>query len=171
MEYFQPYPTLIRAVGLKVFYQFSEDLPYRQLYDDLKKDKELRVIHLERENALKQYISELQAWEKRAWTQQKALKHQEKIIIDLTAFETHLKKQKQQKMKCLEDFKQQQLISISYESLVADPTNVLKQVQEFLGVPNRKLFTVMQQQSIQPLARLIENVEEVKAAYPKFLAD
>ena len=166
-DYFGPYPRMIRAVGFKVFYQFSIDKPYVALYNELKSRQGLKVIHLTRENKLAQYMSEELAWQKRTWTK-KGTAVEDKLVIDLTAFDAYLDKHVQLQAQCLKDFTDKSLLSLSYESLIDDSEKVLRDIQEFLGVPSRKLFTVMEKQSTQPLFELVENVDEVRAKYPQY---
>jgi LPS sulfotransferase NodH len=169
-EYFKEYPKLIQAVGLKTFYQFSVDEPYRKLYTELIKDKELRVIHLIRENKLEQYVSEVSAWKKREWTTKKGPDNKEKIKLDLSAFEAYIAQQKSQQEQSLKDFEDNRRISLSYEELRHEPQQVLSEVQSFLGVTPRKLFTVMEKQAAYSLADLLENAEEVRGKYPEFIS-
>lgn len=167
-DYFKAYPRFIQAIGFKVFYQFSKEAPYDTLYHVLKKDKGLRVIHLIRENILEQYLSEMLAWEKRSWTFSKVATVQDKITLDLHGFEVYVNKQKEQQAQCLDDFKEQQLITISYESLMSEPKVVLQKVQAFLEVPQRQLFSVLKKQNTQSLVDRLNNMHEVKGKYPQY---
>lgn len=168
INYFNTYPHIIHAVGFKVFYQFSEDAPYNGLYRQLVEKKDLLVIHLVRENTLEQYISEKLAWQKREWTLKEAAS-MEKINLDLQDFEAFSAQYKAQQSQCLEDFKNHQLFTLSYESLIEDTHPVLEQVQDFLEVPKKKLFTVLKKQGVRPFESL-RNLEEVRKKYPEFLS-
>lgn len=169
-DYFKAYPRFIQAIGFKVFYQFSREAPYDELYQILKKDKKIRVIHLVRENMLEQYISEMLAWEKRSWTFSKGATVQDTITLDLHGFDFFLNKQEEQQAQSLDDFKEQQLITVSYESLMSEPQVVLAKVQAFLEVPQRQLFSVLKKQNTQPLVERLENVDEVKVKYPQYFS-
>ncbi|MDW3193928.1 MAG: Stf0 family sulfotransferase [Cytophagales bacterium] len=169
-DYFKPYPNVIQAIGFKVFYQFSEQAPYDDLYSKLTQDKDLKVIHLTRENMLEKYISEVLAWQKREWTTKKETSNEDKITLDLAAFEAHVHQQKAQQAQSLEDFKEHSMISLSYESLTQDPETVLNEVQSFLGVRIRKLFTVLEKQATYSLSDLLKNVDEVREKYPQYFS-
>ncbi len=169
-HYFKAYPRLIQAVGFKVFYQFSEQAPYHDLYHELKKDQDLRVIHLVRENTLEQYLSEKLAWQNREWTLKEQSANQEKIELDLQEFEAFIAMHRAQQKRCLEDFKSHNLLTLSYESLTEGAQPVLEEVQDFLEIPKKKLFTVLKKQSIRPLSQSLLNWEEVKKKYPEFLS-
>lgn len=168
-DYFQAYPRQIRAVGFKVFYSFAGQAPYNLLYARLLQDKHLKVIHLTRENLLEQYLSKVLAWQKREWTtKNKPSTREEKVTLDLAAFEAYLHQQKIQQSKCLEDFQRHAVRPVSYEQLVQEPSGTLKDIQTFLGVPHRKLFTVLEKQASYTLSDLLENAEEVSASFPEY---
>lgn len=169
-DYFKPYPNLIQAVGFKVFYQFSEQAPYHTLYQKLIEDEGLQVIHLFRENTLEQYISEQLAWQKRTWTKKKEITDLDKLTLDLAAFEAYVDQHKAQQTRCLKDFEDHSRMSITYESLTQDPENVLKEVQSFLGVRHRKLFTVLEKQSDYSLSDLLSNADAVKERFPEYFS-
>lgn len=134
-------------------------------------EKELKIIHLVRKNTLEQYLSEVLAWKNREWTLKHETSNREKINLDLRALEEYRTRQKIQQEQCLEDFNSHERISISYESLINDPDKTLAEIQNFLGLSQRKLFTVMRKQSSHSLEEALENAEEVKNRFPEYFID
>ncbi len=167
-DYFGIYPDLIKAVGFKVFYQFATDLPYQKIYHELMGEKNLKVIHLIRENKLEQYISHVLAWQKREWTLKRETKFPEKITLDIERFEQYMSEQRSQAERCVSDFDDQRILTISYKSLVDEPQKTLLEVQHFLEVPKRQLFSLLEKQSTKPLHELLHNREEVRIQYPQY---
>lgn len=170
-NYFSPLPNLIKTSGMKVFYQFCDQEPYRELYHKILAEEEMKVIHLERGNYLEQYISLKQAWEKRNWSQSNpSSSGNHQITLVKEDFEVFKNQQENEKKKCLTDFQDHALIHISYDELIQLPTDTLLKVQHFLGVRPRKLISLLQKQQTQPLEELIENADEAQQWYPQYFA-
>lgn len=139
------------------------------MYDELEKEKDLIVIHLKRENTLEQFLSESSAWHKKEWTKSQTPEVPGKLKLDLQAFQAYVERQKKQEQQCLEDFSHLNCLTITYEGLLSDPSATLEEVQEFLGVPQRSLFTVLEKQASYALSELLVNVAEVKEKYPEYI--
>ena len=65
---FRSYAKGIKAVGFKIFYYHPVNGESRAIWDDLKNMKDLKIIHLKRENILRTHLSRAIAGQTDKWT-------------------------------------------------------------------------------------------------------
>ncbi|ARS37159.1 Stf0 family sulfotransferase [Pontibacter actiniarum] len=168
---FKPHSPQIKAVGLKLFYSYLQDPFYQSAFDEVMQRKDVRIIHLVRKDLLKQYVSLEIAKKTKVWSADRAhvKPEREKMHIDcedLTRF-LDLYMQNQNYLKGL--FQQHEVLSIAYEGLSERPSEVLEEVQRFLGVQPRTLLSLLQKQSSRPLESFITNYDEARRTVEKVL--
>jgi LPS sulfotransferase NodH len=143
-----------------------------------KEDRKLKILHLKRENRLKQYLSLCRAWRSNEWIchTSKKLPSHKSIRIDSQNCLRYFNKMDQWEKNYHEIFKDNDTLEISYEKLQKAPRSQLKMIQAFLDIPIRKLNSPLQKQRGEPISIAIENYEELKhkfkgTCYEHFFSD
>lgn len=152
---------LIKAVGCKVFYDYFDDPLLSQALDYLLKMPELHVIHLTRQNLLESYISLLQARSSQQWT---GSGEQVSVKIYIPDCIEYFRSMEETQTRCERTFSGQPMLHITYEDLTTRKDQTLKQVTEFLQVPDQTLGSVLEKQAKGGLADRITNYGEVNDA-------
>lgn len=154
---YSAYPLVIRSVGLKVFY--DDDL-YQEALNSIKKDEGVRIIHLIRKDLTGQFISFQKAAASGEWSFHKD-SLSSKLRIDTNALQEYHKRQKLLREQIKLDFKNHAFMEITYEDLVKETGRVTIEIQKFLEIKQKKLFSLLKKQAIKPLKSEVENWNEL----------
>ncbi|MBX2828526.1 MAG: sulfotransferase [Flavobacteriaceae bacterium] len=153
-----------KQIGFKIFYYHPLDSEDRSIWDLLKNDPHLKVIHLRRENLLRVHISRLIAGQTDVWSsrnKQEISLADRKVHIDVKELLQDFETTNQQIAAAKETFKSHQSIDVSYEELTADRANTMQRILGFLGVTQSNLDSVLKRQNPETLEDLVANYEEV----------
>ena len=166
-EYYGLQPNIIHAVGFKVFYQFCEQEPYNTVYEQLIHDHSIKVIHLTRNNLLKQFISLKIAWQEREWSNQRTTRKKIKLNLSQEEIQQHLEGHMRWEQRCLQDFRNHKTLTVSFEAMTQESSTFLD-IQRFLGIKERRLFSILQPQPPLVLEKVITNLDDVKSWFPNY---
>lgn len=127
-------------------------------------DTKIKILHLKRENRLKQYLSLCRAWKTNEWICHSLKKPptRKPIRIEPQNCLSYFKKMDEWEKKYHQIFRDNDALEILYERLQQDPQNELKNIQAFLNLPIRKLNSPLQKQRGEPISIAIKNYEELK---------
>ena len=156
-----------RAVGFKIKYEELLRPDYAWLLEWLKNHREIRVIHLRRENRLKRLISEVTAT--RVYKLYNVTSEAERPV----AAKISLSPQE-----CLEDFarteeretlfqrhvRHHETLQTTYEAIVSDRDDVRRRLTEFLGVSPTVLTTPTLKLNPDDLRDVLDDYETLAAA-------
>ena len=163
---FRTYPKHISAVGFKIFYYQAQNGNWKTVWSYLKKNEDLRIIHIKRRNILRTYLSEMKAFKTGNWVNTSGVQR-DNTSISLN-YEECLKKftiTRQQEKDYDLFFKDRQKINVTYEALSSDPMNEMKRIQEFLGVDSQVPRPSTYKQARRPLSTAISNYFELKEKF------
>jgi LPS sulfotransferase NodH len=162
---FHPYTPGLKAVGLKIFYEYSTSNGYKEIFQQIVNKKDIHVIHLVRKDTLKLFTSLKIAEKTNVWSSLKAsvINLQHKITIDPTEYEGFLKTFNSHHQTMNRLFENHPCLTVEYESLVRNPEMILESIQRFLKVKPRKLFTLLKKQSPEIIESIVENREDLRA--------
>lgn len=169
-EVFKRHPPMIKAVGLKVFYTYLDLPDYRPTVFELAASTDIKVIHLKRKNALDEYISLQKAKASDRWSQTRMDQKNEKWhhVPDASDFLEFLRLRKFSDNRARYFFEDHQILDLYYEDLMEDRDRTLLEVQKFLGVKPRRLFSLLVKQG-DPSHTDVSNYEELATTYKDFL--
>lgn len=154
---FGNYQEQIKAVGLKLFYEYSNNSGYAKSYQEILDDENILIIHLTRKNVLAQYISLIKAERTQIWSESSKLKGTTAIELDVDGYNIFNKDNSELKNKVREKFKHHQVLELSYEDLTMNLNKTLLKIQLFLHVRQKNLFSLLQKQSETSLKDQIIN--------------
>lgn len=165
---FRRYPFYIKAVGFKVFYDHPLDSPRTSLWDDLAENESIKVIHLDRENILRSFVSQKIAEKTNIWLNKRSGKasdwkaNEKNIQLNAEELEREFEKTRRWQHEGEERFKRHQVLQISYEDLTRNSDDTFIEVCNFLEVPFQKPRTTLKRQNPEKLGELIGNYQEMK---------
>lgn len=154
---FHPHSPSIKAVGLKLFYSYLNDEKFCTSFQEALDDTDITIIHLIRKDILAQYTSLKRAKENQRWSQARPYDKTKPMYIDPEEFKAHRKELGDNKHKIKRTFKNHAFLEISYEDLNENLDERLIEVQQFLGVKPRKLFSLLRKQAAGSLKDQIKN--------------
>lgn len=157
-------PKRIKIMGFKIFYYHPLDSDNNEVWNYLKNDKSIKIIHLTRSNMLRTVTSRQIAAKTDKWSKfnKKEVSIEEKRInldIDycLKEFENTFNFER----KIRDEYNSERIIEITYEELIQDNQYILNQIFNFLGLENSKVASSHKKQNKEELRDLIINYEEL----------
>lgn len=164
---FREYPKSVHAVGFKLLYNqpTSNQEQNQQILNYLKSVKDLKVIHLKRKNYLASYVSLISARSSGSWMSTKNVKSEKYdrlIEIDYEDCIKEFEKIQNWEKEYDELFVDHPVYQVNYEELKENLVESLKHIQNFLGVPQKTLYSNTIKQSKIPLDQKITNYKELK---------
>jgi LPS sulfotransferase NodH len=158
---FRNWPRSIAAVGFKLFYYHARTGAQAQVWDYLKADPSIAVIHLKRRNILEQYASLRVAHETNVWSTTTAGAPPDPIHLAPEACRRHFEDIRAQEADC-DAFFAGRIHSVAYEDLVADRAATMAGIATHLGVELRALKATIVRQRTEPLSTAIANYDELR---------
>jgi len=135
----------------------------KRVWQWLREDKTLKILHLKRKNRLRTLVSLAIAEERNEWLfEQQTGKQRKKVTLDPVWLERNLRNIVSQEMEHDLIFGSHDTLEIHYEDIAGGTTDVLKGMQQFLAVEPTKLRSSLKKQNPQPLEQLIQNYSEVR---------
>lgn len=144
---FMPISKSIKAVGLKLFYEYQDKKGYDRAFNEVLEDDSIQVIHLKRRDLRKQYLSLKKAEKTGVWSST-LRQNKEEVQVEISDGEYQQYEESQNALiEAIQNrLKKHQVIEVFYEDLVDDPKAVLEDIQDFLKVEKKPLFTLLQKQ-------------------------
>jgi LPS sulfotransferase NodH len=165
-QVFRKYSPQISAVGFKLFYYHAQDDSCKVLWSYLKEQKNLKIIHIQRNNTLKELLSLRKAFKTNTWTNTDGIE-EETISITLD-YEDCLREftySQQIKAKYNAFFQDHPLLNVFYDNLSNNYETEIKKVQDFLGVAYEPVKPLTYKQAQQSLKEAISNYFELKEKF------
>lgn len=166
---FPLYAPNIKAGGAKFLLSLKENKEeVRVIKSFIQEEPKLKILFLSRRNLLDLYVSYQIARKTKQWSQdgkqQKISLQDKQLKITVEELQQFLQEAEEQLHRYRSLLQEQPLLEISYEELSEKPGEVLPKVQNFLGVKESALFSLLQKQNPEPLSKLIINYSEVRKA-------
>lgn len=163
---FKKFPKQILAVGFKIFYYHAQNDSRKTVWTFLRNQKDLKIIHLKRNNTLKVLLSLKRAFKTNKWTDITG-SGEEDLAVSLSYEECLHEFTWAQEIKKEYDiyFKDNHKIDVFYENLSRHHESEVRRIQEFLGVTSEIVKPSTYKQSKQPLSKVISNYFELKKKF------
>ena len=169
---FKKYPAYIKSVGFKIFYHHAIpnaenfwDRPAKgQIWEELGRDKSIKVIHLKRRNYFETLVSEKIAERRNKWFQMDNEPEDDEIQVNITVencveFFEHTKKLE----KIYDDlFFDHKKIEIQYDDLKNNFSKTIKQTFDFLKLDRREIDAPIKKQRNKQNHEYVQNCEFLK---------
>jgi LPS sulfotransferase NodH len=192
-EVFRTYPAEIEAVGFKLHYtqarsrkrwwdtsEYADwwehmDDRHRTVWRDANSDlwaylqsrTDIKVIHLVRENLLRQKLSAEMAKATRMWGKTEGasgLDEKPQVSLDPEICRRDFAAKERMRREAEDRFENHDTLRVTYESLAGSPQDTLARIQRFLAVGTEELETPKKKQETRPLDEAIANYPELNDA-------
>lgn len=160
-EYYQ---ANSKAIGLKLKYRQLQE-QFKDVFQAILDDKEIKIIHLTRRNLLKRYISNRLAASGKTSTvifNSEESKLQPKITLDIDKCIEDILSVQQTEAQFRKCFKQHQVFEVTYEELVMSNSKIIAKLMSFLDVDFLNLQPVTEKVNSDNLEDIVENYDVVK---------
>ena len=158
-------PAGHQCVGFKFKLEESLAEAYQPFRDLLVADTDVKIIHLQRKNILDKYIS-LQMTKQSGVFSIRSSKQRPKLqpfVIDIPDLTAYVREDRQRYAAAIEMFQDHRCLHVTYEELCESRPEALARIQDFLGLPQANLATMMVK-VIKKNTDLVLNLDEVRDA-------
>lgn len=156
----------VRYVGFKIFYYHPEDSQDREVWDIIRNDPNIKIIHIKRKNLLRTYISKLIAQKTGAWNSSQEnvpiAKEDKQVTVDVEHCITELRDTISwedtygKKM-----FPQHPYMEITYEELTGNLQSTIDKIMHFLSLKKMRVNSKLKRQNPEKLKDLVNNYDEL----------
>lgn len=178
--YAVPYPSSVRATGFKLFYDQAAGERARSAWTYLARNRDIHVIHLERDNLLAAFVSLQRALRTRVWlhrAEDGSVRPPEPETVDPEAFRTYVQEFRAERAAALTRLDAQRgetdadrpTLTLTYEQLRKGRRRHLSSILRFLGIRPWPWVWRMKDQTAKqaalPLTRSIANHQELVSEF------
>jgi len=163
-------PKHIKYVGFKIFYYHPLDSEDKEVWDYIKKDKNIKLIHLTRNNMLKTVISRQIADKTNVWGNKNRNNIQlsdKQVEININACLNEFKLTQESENKTRNKFKRDIFLEITYEDLVKDCQNRMNEIFKFLELEETTVKSSYKKQNKENIEDLVINYNDLRLAIEK----
>jgi len=163
---FKKFPKSIKAVGFKLFYYHAQTAPFQKIWDVLKEDTTVHILHIKRKNILKTHLSRAQANQSGSWVNITGKKEaHQPIELDPQACLKDFEQTRQWENDFDRFFKDHPMKEITYETLSKNYPDIIQEIQGFLGLNSMPVTPQTYKQSSLPLSASIKNFDTLQAYF------
>ena len=165
-QVFRRYPAGTCAVGFKIFYYHAHDSGWKPIWDFLREQSDLHIIHVTRENILETHLSRKRAELTDRWVNTSGEKQEAPAVaLDYNECLEDFERTRAQEREYEAFFATQPRLRVTYEDLARDHTTEMMRVFEFLGLPWEPVQPSTYRQSHRSLKESITNFGELKQKF------
>ncbi len=161
-------PRHIHAKGFKLFYYHPLDADSTELWGELERRREIRIIHLTRENILRTLLSRKIAGIRDSWTGTRydpADQRSKSVTVTADELNDGFRQTREWEQAATARFASHSVLGMSYEDLVRDSQDCHVKLCQFLGVSIGQPRTNLSQQNPESLRELMSNYDDLKAHF------
>lgn len=159
---YRGFPENIKAVGFKLFYSDVLNLSSKGMDSLLFKRNDIYFIHLTRQNLLRTLCSYKIASQLKTWGNRQT---SEKVVLSKQECSDFFEKSAAEKRKFDQLIDKQRCITVTYEDLLSNFEESLRDIQLFLGLTPEPLLSRHIKQEKRALSDIIENFDRLEAAF------
>jgi LPS sulfotransferase NodH len=159
-------PQHVAAVGFKLFYYHAPFMEQRALWEHLRAQQDIRIIHVKRANILRTHLSRQRALVTDNWVNTSGAPPDEApLTLSYEECRKDFERTREWETQYDAFFAGHPKLDVVYEQLDENPAGELCRVQTFLGVPEEPAAPSTYRQSAQPLSKSIANYRELKERF------
>ena len=167
--FFANKPKKIEQVGFKLFY-FHPNGEDKSVWDFIKNDKNITIIHLMRKNLLRIYLSQRIGLKTKLWTDNinrpnNITLESKKVTLNYQECSDALDKMANYQNKTKQIFKNHNYLEIFYEDLVQNKSLEMNRIFTLLNLPVQKVSANNKKQNPENLNELINNYSDLKIKF------
>jgi LPS sulfotransferase NodH len=165
-QIFRRWPRELHAVGFKLFYYHARQGAQAAVWDTIRDDPEIAIIHIKRDNILEQLLSLRNAERTNMWSASVSPSNElEPLRLDPEACRLHFEEVRAYENACDAFFEGRSITTISYEELVADRAAAMGKICAKLNLSPQPMEARIARQRTTSLSQSIANFEELRATF------
>lgn len=165
-QVFKKFPIQIKAVGFKIFYYHAMGTELEPIWDYLKNNQNIHVLHLKRQNILKTHLSKKKAELTDHWINLTGENVTAKPIeLDYKELQRDFIQTRRWESEADQIFSCHPKIGVIYEKLAHDYVGEMDRIQSFLNLDFEKVKPQTHKQASKPLSESILNYQELKKRF------
>lgn len=166
-SFFGDADPFVKVKGFKIFYYHPMDDPKSRIWDALTSDRDVKVIHLKRENILHTLISRKLAQNSDVWyaKEQQRVEAPASICFTLDELRKGFVQTIRWQINGDKMFRKNHLLVVYYEDLIRDRLGELEKILDFLGAEKTVLNTDLVKQNTWSCREIVSNYDELKYAF------
>jgi LPS sulfotransferase NodH/glycosyltransferase involved in cell wall biosynthesis len=154
-----------RAMGFKIFYYHAREFPFAAVWEYLRNETDIRVLHVKRRNVLAQYLSLQRAHMTDRWSGPSQDAISAPLHLSPEECQRHFAWVRRSEAEHDAFFARHPVLPVIYEDLLTGQTGQMARVQDFLGLNRERLAATTVRQSSRPLSEAIANYEELEVSF------
>lgn len=158
----------VKFVGFKIFYDHPLSSDDKTVWDFIKSDRCIKIIHLKRENVIRSQLSLLIAHKTQTWgitpTMEDTPIDHKKITVNIEEFLKDLRKTKLWEKDTASIFSGHPYMEVMYKDIITDKDKTMGKIFKFLEVPNQKTTSDLRKQNPEEIRNLVYNYKELENA-------
>jgi LPS sulfotransferase NodH len=163
---FKKYPRHIKAVGFKLFYYHAIGTELEPVWDYVKENRDIHVLHLKRQNILKTHLSKTKAQMTDNWIN---LTGEHEVVppveLDYAELQQDFIQTRTWEEEADRIFSDHPIIEIFYEQLARDYAGEMDRIASFLELDPEPVAPQTHKQASKPLSVAIANYAELKERF------
>lgn len=160
------FPLQTKAVGFKIFYYHAKSENWKPVWSYLQSEKNIKIIHIKRQNVLKTHLSRKLAVKTDAWVNTSgAQQAPEQVALDYDELLGDFNQTRHWEAQAEVLFKDHPSFEVFYEDLARDYSAIMARIQSFLEVKSENVQAQTHKQTTQPLSFSITNYDELKMKF------
>jgi len=165
-QVFRKWPANYSAIGFKLFYNHASESPYSMVWEYLRRNQDIAILHIKRRNLFEQYVSLTLARETGLWVKTGSSdQEQVPVRLKIESCQQHFIWVRNLELEAARFFNDHHVLDIHYEDLVRDIGFEMQRVQNFLGLLPEQVSSTMRRQKNAPLSQMISNFDELRQAF------
>ncbi len=165
-EVFSDRPSHIFYAGFKIFYNHPFDSTDRRVWEFLRNDLEIKIIHIKRRNMLRKVLSLEIAFKTNKWSRSHSDDFiplgDKQVTLDPTTCIRQFEEIQKNELNIDQTFSSHKIHEVFYEELVRNIKDSSESIIDFLELPKVDLKTNLVKQNREPLRLLITNYDQLK---------
>ena len=162
---YRSYASDMAAVGFRLFYDHIDNTRFTCIANRIRESRDIRIIHLVRQNALRTAVSFLIAKKTGTWMLWESRKRDKpSVYIDPDACIRRIAQIQEWQTKYAGFFPDNPMITVTYEHLCTHTRSESAKILKFLRVPPRALVTDMVKQNPFSLREIVTNYSDLNRA-------
>jgi LPS sulfotransferase NodH len=163
---FPAYSENIKAVGFKVFAHHLNHPRFAPVWEWLNCNKDIKVIFLIRKNFLASITSAEKARKTGIWgITDNSSRDKLNVTLDYENLVMRFKNRHRSNAEALNRLSNHQILQITYEEIIGDYNNKIRNIQNFLGVDFELHKPIGKKQEVRPLSEVITNYNELRGRF------
>ena len=158
---------------ISVFYDFvhskydtaSLGKKFNKVWEEIQKNKNIKIIHLVRQNKLQSLLSLKVAYKTNVWNSTKDSISNPKIALEKDECLRYFQQTAEYEKQICAMFESHQFLPVTYEDFVKNRESELEKISDFIGIELQNTNSKLKKQASMPMIKQISNYDILKKLF------